>query len=490
LFRVQTTSPWKFIKTIRALQATPGAANLLLATLPAFPNLWLNETQPENISGPLDNFGERDPWIELYNSGTNSISLAGHYLSTNYSSLASWAFPSNSAVPPNGYLLVWCDSQTNQSTAGSPHTSFRLSSGSGRVALSRNLTNSIQLLDYLNYNNLQANWSYGDIPDGQPFYRGAMFHSSPGASNNPASAPISVFINEWMADNTHTLADPADLDFEDWFEIYNPTTNSADLGGFYLTDNLTNKFQYQVPNNGHYIIPPGGFLLVWADNEANQNSTNRPDLHVSFALSKGGEAIGIFAADGSQIDAVTFGPQTSDISQGRSPDGSANIVAFTNATPGAPNFVPNTPPTLYPPTNQVVVLGKTVTFAAAAVDHDLPAQTLIFGLGAGAPSGSDINPITGQFSWTPTYAPATNIISVIVTDNGTPSLSATQSFSITVIAPPPIQFTRLGDQLQLSWPLGTLQEADDVQGTYYDVTTQSPFIIDLTETRKFYRIRF
>jgi hypothetical protein len=35
-----------------------------------------------------------------------------------------------------------------------------------------------------------------------------------------------------------------------------------------------------------------------------------------------------------------------------------------------------------------------------------------------------------------------------------------------------------------------LQEADDVQGTYYDVTTQSPFIIDLTETRKFYRIRF
>ena len=74
--------------------------------------------------------------------------------------------------------------------------------------------------------------------------------------------------------------------------------------------------------------------------------------------------------------------------------------------------------------------------------------------------------------------------------NGSPSLSATQTFSISVIAPPPIQFTRLGDQLQLSWQLGTLQEADDVQGPYHDVSTQSPFIIDLTETRKFYRIRF
>jgi hypothetical protein len=161
-----------------------------------------------------------------------------------------------------------------------------------------------------------------------------------------------------------------------------------------------------------------------------------------------------------------------------------------HATPGAPNFVPNTPPTLYPLTNPVVVLGKSLTFWAVAVDNDLPAQTLIFSLGAGAPSGSDINPITGQFSWMPVNAPATNIISVIVTDNGTPSLSATQTFSVTVIAPPPIQFTRLGDQLQLSWQLGTLQEADEVEGPYHDVTTQSPFIIDLTETRKFFRVRF
>src|ERR1039458_2493759 len=90
-----------------------------------------------------------------------------------------------------------------------------------------------------------------------------------------------------MADNTRTLADPADNDFEDWFEIYNPGTNIVDLGGYYLTDNLANKFQFLVPNTGHYLIPPGGFLLVWADNETGQNNTNRADLHANFALSKG-----------------------------------------------------------------------------------------------------------------------------------------------------------------------------------------------------------
>ncbi|MEI9960362.1 MAG: hypothetical protein WDM76_04290 [Limisphaerales bacterium] len=61
---------------------------------------------------------------------------------------------------------------------------------------------------------------------------------------------------------------------------------------------MSDKFQYQVPANGHYVIPPKGFLLVWADSETNQNSLVRPDLHVNFALGKGGEAIGLFAPDG------------------------------------------------------------------------------------------------------------------------------------------------------------------------------------------------
>ena len=54
-----------------------------------------------------------------------------------------------------------------------------------------------------------------------------MFYITPAATNNGTSAPLTVFINEWMADNTAILADPADGQFEDWFELYNPGTNTV-----------------------------------------------------------------------------------------------------------------------------------------------------------------------------------------------------------------------------------------------------------------------
>ena len=36
-----------------------------------FPPVWLNEVQPDNVSGATDGAGDRDPWIELYNAGTD-----------------------------------------------------------------------------------------------------------------------------------------------------------------------------------------------------------------------------------------------------------------------------------------------------------------------------------------------------------------------------------------------------------------------------------
>ena len=266
----------------------------------------------------------------------------------------------------------------------------------------------------------------------------------------PPVLPV-IFINEWMADNTHTLVDPADNNFEDWFELYNPGTNAVDLGGFFLTDKLSNQFQFQVPTNGHYIVPSKGFLLVWADSEPEQNSTNLPDLHVNFALSKGGEAIGLFAADGTTIDSITFGAQTSDVSQGRATDGGTNIVFMSLTTPRTNNIY-NAPPVLAAISNVVLTLGQTVAFTASATDADVPAQTQIFSLGAGAPAGASIT-TNGQFFWAPTIAPRTNSISVVVTDNGLPVASATRTFTVIVNLPPQLAAASFaGSQFILSWP--------------------------------------
>src|SRR5439155_16126347 len=67
--------------------ASPGSNNTSVASIEPFPLLWINEIEPNNLTGITDNHGEHDPWIELYNSGTNAITLDGYALGNNYSNL-------------------------------------------------------------------------------------------------------------------------------------------------------------------------------------------------------------------------------------------------------------------------------------------------------------------------------------------------------------------------------------------------------------------
>jgi hypothetical protein len=417
---------------------TPGAVNSVRASKAAFPTLWLNELLPVNNAAvpnaAADRFGEYEPWVELFNGGTNAISLAGFYLTTNYSQPTLWPFPS-ATIQPGEFKLVWLDGEPGESNATEWHSAFRLASAQGALVLTYVAGGQTNVLDYLNYSVPSIGRSYGDYPDANVSGRRLFSVTTPGATNNPASLPVQVYINEWMADNFGTRTDPADGNYEDWFEIYNPGAAAVDLGGYYLTDNLTNKFQFEVPENGHYVIPPGGYLLVWADNESGQNSTNLADLHASFALSKSGEAIGLFGADGVLVDAVTFGPQTTDKTEGRWPDGSATIAALTTPSPGAANYVSasNTPPVLDSLPNRTVGEGTLLTFTATATDTDVPQQLLTFSLDAGYPSGAGIT-TAGVFTWLPSEAqgPGNYPITVRVTDNGVPSLSDTVLFTVQV----------------------------------------------------------
>ncbi len=437
------------VTSVRPVYATPGTANAAAGSLPAYDPIWLNEVQTLNSTGPADNNGEREPWIELYNAGSTPVDLSGYYLASSYTNaLTEWPFPAGTTIAPKSFQLVWADGQAAQASAGVLHTGFRLSPTGGQLALVRLINTRPQITDYLNYPPLGADLSYGSAPDGQPFNRVVMFNATPGATN--VARNINVFVNEWMASNTNNLADPADQDFDDWFELYNAGDAPIDLGGYYLTDNLANRNQFMVPTNGQYVVPPHGFLLVWADGEQNQNSADRPDLHVNFQLARGGEAIGLFGPDGqTQIDAVTFGEQTNNISQGRYADGSSSIHFMTTPTPRGPNTIGatgNTAPSLASIPNLTVALGQSVAFDAVGTDFDVPAQPLAYSLDAGAPNGASINAGNGHFSWTPSglQAPSTNTITVRVTDTGIPPLSATRTFTVIVRLPPQITIGNAG----------------------------------------------
>jgi hypothetical protein len=97
---------------------------------------------------------------------------------------------------------------------------------------------------------------------------------------------------------------------------------------------LWNAFLDQsLPSLAPIVLAPGGHMLFWADGDPEQGP-----FHTSFKLSRSGEDVGLFDADGrTLIDGLSFGPQQTDVSYGRSVDGGGLWQFFENPSPGAAN---------------------------------------------------------------------------------------------------------------------------------------------------------
>jgi autotransporter-associated beta strand protein len=108
-------------------------------------------------------------------------------------------------------------------------------------------------------------------------------------------------------------------------------------------------------------------------------------------------------------------------------------VAITSLT-GVP-IATNSPPVLSAVGNSTINAGQTLLVTNSATDSDSPAQTLTWSL-ATKPVGATIE-ANGLITWRPaiSQSPSTNLFSVVVTDNGVPAMSATQSFSVVVLRP-------------------------------------------------------
>jgi large repetitive protein len=141
-----------------------------------------------------------------------------------------------------------------------------------------------------------------------------------------------LVVNEFMASNASTITDATGA-FPDWIELYNPGTEAVDLEGWTLSDNLENLDKYVFPASSS--IDAGGYLLVWADGDEDQEGN-----HTSWNLDKDGEQIGLAASAeyGSVlVDALEYESQATDISMARMPDGSSTWQADTTPTPRSTN---------------------------------------------------------------------------------------------------------------------------------------------------------
>ncbi|MBX7244610.1 MAG: CotH kinase family protein [Candidatus Sumerlaeaceae bacterium] len=312
-----------------------------VSTPAALPNVFINEVLADNTIQNTDEYGEHDDWIELHNAEATTVSLAGMYLTDDFTSPTKWQFPAGSVsdIGPGGKLLVWCDNQTTQ---GSLHASFTLSGSGEAAALFHNDANNNVLIDGYGFPSLLPNRSYGRYPDAATTLT-TFYVVTPNAPNDNTPAPApgespNLFINEFMASNLSVITDEFGQ-YDDWIEIYNDEPVPVDMSGMYLTDTLANPTKFQIPSG--VVIGAKGFLLFWADSTPAQGSR-----HTNFGLSKSGEAIGLYDTATNSfalIDSVTFTAQTDNVSRGRATDG-GTMGALSVPTPGVSNLL--TPVTL------------------------------------------------------------------------------------------------------------------------------------------------
>jgi hypothetical protein len=226
-----------------------------------------------------------------------------------------YIFPSGTEVPAGGYLVLYAD---HNISAPGLHMDFALDNDGEGVFLYDSLA---VLLDEVEFGVQAADLSIGRVGHERQW---ALTQPSPAAENVAARTGDArkLKINEWLADG----------DFEDDFiELYNGDMLPVSLGGLYITDRAAAE-----PDR--YCVKPlsfiagGGYAVFIADDDSEETAN-----HLNFALSAGGEMLGLFDAGLKPIDMVIYYCQNANISEGRSPDGLNSFAFFEVPSPGQAN---------------------------------------------------------------------------------------------------------------------------------------------------------
>jgi len=145
-----------------------------------------NELMARNKATIADPQGEYDDWIELKNISSDSVDLAGMYLSDNPDIPLKWQFPEDTVIEPGAYLLVWADEDGGDEPG--LHANFKLASEGETIWLFDTIESSHALLDSVTFVDLGEDQSCGRYPDGEGPMRALAAPSPVGPNGEPAVA--------------------------------------------------------------------------------------------------------------------------------------------------------------------------------------------------------------------------------------------------------------------------------------------------------------
>lgn len=333
-----------------------GSLIFLTAAQAQISTLRLNEVLANNTL-IVNSDGKVTDLVEIYNAGSAQVDLGamgGCSLTDSNANPRRFVFPPGSIINAHGFLVLQCDSRYATEPISSFKVPFGIKSSGGFLYL-YSPTDTNAWIDMIEYGLQVQDFSIGRVPDGSDVANAWQLTVPTFSSPNVAAelgSRSELRINEWMAN-------PASG--SDYFEIYNRASKPVSIGGCYLTDTPATITKFRVPDRSY--IGTGtvsGYLKFDADGSVDKY----PADHVNFSLSASGENVGLYDPVLSVIDFITFGRQTSGVSEGRLPDGeggvaiavgSPNRVFFTKindyftASPGAPNYL------IFPYSNSAIV---------------------------------------------------------------------------------------------------------------------------------------
>ena len=235
--------------------------------------------------------GDNYEFIEIKNVGTTTLNMGGMKLAD----AVDFTFPSGTTIAPGAFKIV---AKSNSSftaahpgiaTAGSYSGSL---SNSGQLLTLRDLSGVVifsatygttnpwpTLPDGFGNSLVPILTDSNPTPNSPASWRAsAIVGGSPGADDTTPYTP-SVIINEVLANSP--------IGQKDSIELYNPTAQTMDLGGWFLSDSSATPKKYRIPEGT--IIYAGGYL-VFTEDQFNTGPT-------PFLLDANGEEARLTAAD-------------------------------------------------------------------------------------------------------------------------------------------------------------------------------------------------
>jgi hypothetical protein len=150
---------------------------MLLFTMSLYSQIVINEVMSSNSVSIVDEDGDYEDWIELYNYSSNAINLAGYGLSDNYEDSYKWVFP-DIIINSESFMLIWTSGKNRINPTAPLHTNFSISAGGEEVVLTDPQGIIISEFEPIA---LPTDYSYGRFPDASEEW---FYFSSPTPGNS------------------------------------------------------------------------------------------------------------------------------------------------------------------------------------------------------------------------------------------------------------------------------------------------------------------